>query len=173
MVTGKNIHCPPLHWSELFLCGVLGVLRKVIMIREGQGQSAADKPDKWAREIEGNCGELVFAKLLHLPWVPRVMGADKTERQLIKRFDVADLQVRTTHWRNGHLPLLKTDNPDDKFVLVIGESPNFRVVGWIRARDGMKEQYWDEKIDKPAYMVPQDILHGLESLLEPGEELEW
>lgn len=164
MITGKNVHCPPLHWSELFLCGVMGVLRKVIMIREGQGQCATDKPDKWAREIEGNCGELVLAKLLKVPWVPRVMGEDKTEREQIKRFDVADLQVRTTHWPNGHLLIKPTDNPDDRFVLVVGESPDFRVVGWILARDGMKKEYWDENLPTPAYKIPQQVLHGLESL---------
>lgn len=173
MATGKNIWCT-LHWSEVMAAAHAGILRRVIDMREGLGYSAKDKPDKWWREIEGNCAEMVVAKVvLKCFWVGLV-GIGQEERAKVKRFDVAGLQVRTTARLDGGLINYRgKDNPADNFVLVVGESPRFRVVGWMRGSEAQQDKYWNTtKLDPPAWLVPQCDLHELESLpLE--EELEF
>jgi hypothetical protein len=80
--------------------------------------------------------------------------------------------VRTTRHANGHLLLHKeskdgrADNPDDTFVLLRGLAPEFELVGWIIARDGMLDENWGDKANKnrPCYWVPAEVLHPMSTL---------
>lgn len=172
-LTGKNIHYT-LQWSEVLMAGTVGVLRKVLhMRRDGGKQCHTDKPDKWWREVEGCCAELVVAKLLNIYWTGIAVGFDSKECDKLKRFDVGPYQVRSTDLPGGHLLVDENESPDDIFLLVIGESPHFKLVGWLRGREAQLPKYWEtERLDYPQFMVPQYVLHELETLPEEEEE-EW
>jgi hypothetical protein len=46
-----------------------------------------------------------------------------------------------------------------------------KIVGWIRGRDGKKKEYWWEGTGRPAYFIPQNVLHApglLKEMLDGG-----
>jgi hypothetical protein len=53
----------------------------------------------------------------------------------------------------------------DIFILVVRHPAagplTFEVVGWIVARDGMKQEFWNAALPRPAYLVPRSKLWPL------------
>lgn len=109
-------------------------------------------------QIEGAVGELAVAKALNVYW----NGSVNTLRAL----DLSGIQVRTHSQRDYDLIVWPDDSPDDLYVLVTGKMPEYRIHGWIRGSDAMQDHWLKEHGDRPpAYVVPQDALQPIETLL--------
>jgi hypothetical protein len=113
--------------------------------------------------INGIKYEMVAAKALGVPYT----GGDEEKRS---GFDVGGkYEVRGTEYPNGSLIL----HPDDKeapYILVTGTGNLYYVRGWILASEGKQKKWWrDIQIRHPAYFVPQNALHDIDTLLKGGE----
>jgi hypothetical protein len=60
---------------------------------------------------------------------------------------------------NGHLPLRPGDEVlEQPYVLVVGTSPTYRIVGWIKNGDGRQDLFFQKDDDPPWWKVPQSAL---------------
>jgi hypothetical protein len=135
-----------------------------------QGYDSPENP--WDTAIEDALAEYAVAKCAGIHW----SGHDGA----LSAADARPLHVRSTSHRADGLILdhLK-DKDDDYFVLVVGHDGLYRLVGYIRAADGKRPEYWrdhttTQRFDRPAYCVPQKALEPIERLLphiRPGESL--
>lgn len=109
----------------------------------------------------GAVGEFVASLAFGVPW----RGPGK-----FRGDDIPGFQVRASRRSNGDLILHKTDGDDDRFVLVTGQTLQWKVVGWIKGRDGKQERFWNDPVGgRPAYFVPQSELRPIEELIEPAK----
>lgn len=142
------------------LAGTVALMRNVQNLSAGRREShGADKAgDKtWDRHVEGACGELAAAKCLGLFWTGAVGNLRAT--------DVGPYQVRTRAKYHNDLILHESDANDQAFILVAGHAPTYRVVGWILGQDGKRAEYWgDPAGGRPAFFVPQAVLHPMTTL---------
>jgi hypothetical protein len=141
-----------LTWDEVETVAIVGVRRSIAARSKGWRQRfepGRPKTSQWEWDIGGALGEYAVAKALGLPWDERI--------GLPGPGDVGHLEVRTTRWRNGRLILHPEDQDKALFLLVVGEPPTFRLVGWIWARDGKRDDYWEEgkSGQADAFFVPQ------------------
>lgn len=146
-----------LTYSEVRIAAEVGVQRQARNIRKQRRQTYRHDPEDggWGAHIEAACAEMAVAKSLGIYW----NGA-------LDNFEAADVgpyQVRSTKHRDGCLLLHSEDRDADKFILIVGMAPHFEIKGWIRAGDGKRNEYWQEKVrGRPAYFVPQGILLPME-----------
>jgi hypothetical protein len=116
------------------------------------GWDSKRRNDKWGSDIESVAGEIAFAKAMGYYWA----GSHDPDYH----GDVRGWQVRTTDLPNGCLFVYDEDPDDRRCVLVIGQIPFFKVVGWVYAGEAKGGTY-DPRLERPAYSVAQ---HGLRSL---------
>lgn len=140
--------------AEIVYAASAGAVRRLRNEREGLEEAHGVKRDDgngWDREIVGAIGEIAVAKALRVYW-----NGNGTDR---KRPDVGPWDVRSTSLPHGKLIIHKND-PDERVIfLVTGKAPTLSVRGWLRAIDGKRPEYWDDKKPRPAFFVPQDKLH--------------
>jgi hypothetical protein len=141
-----------LTFSELFQAAMVGVMREVASRKQGRRQgNGRDNKNSWSDHIEGAAGEQAFAKALNLYCHGHVNAGHS--------LDVGDFQVRTRSKCYYDLIIRSDDADDEKFVLVIGESPNFSIIGWIYGREGKRPEWLKEYGNRPAaWFVPQASL---------------
>ena len=115
--------------SELFVCRILGVMRRSEAMHKVQNQQVG-KNDTWSIDIDGMVGELCVAKLLNvcpdLTVSVRSGGAD-----LISK-DKKTIDVKTTRHKSGKLlaTLKKLKDSCDVYILVIVDDLGGDVIGW-------------------------------------------
>jgi hypothetical protein len=147
--------------AEVVTAAMVGVYRHVQALFAGYKPNAGFRdPDKaWHIHIEGACGEMAVAKAMKMFWSASV-GTFK------EGGDVGCLQVRTRSRIDYDLFVRPRDDPDSIFVLVIGNAPKFRVVGWIYGRDARQEKYLKDYGERsaPAWFVPQSDLYDMDCL---------
>lgn len=150
-----------LEWYELQLCCTIGSQRQIEAFRK----NLAPKLGYWSwhSHIEGAAGELAVAKALNMYW----SGSVNTFGQA----DIgADIQVRLRKSTSDFEPCLIVRPEDDDahlFVLVIGESPYFHVIGWLYGHECKKAEYFKTYGQKrPAYFVPIPQLRDIHDLTE-------
>jgi hypothetical protein len=77
--------------------------------------------------------------------------------------DIGDnIEVKWTGWMGGHLVIHPKDRDTDVAVLVVGQSPNLRVVGWLPVSQAKRPKYRHTKDD--AWWVSQINLNPIENL---------
>jgi hypothetical protein len=110
-------------------------------------------------DIEGAGAEMAYCKLADAYWT----GSIGTFHEA----DVGkDIQIRHTILKDGRLIVRSGDNPNHKYVLVIGSMPNYTIVGWIKGVDAKKNEFILNPNGKgDAYFVPQNKLNSLDSLI--------
>ena len=114
------------------------------------------KSDRWSIDIEGSLAELAVCKHFGFYWT----GLEEARAQ-----DSGCFEVRTTVYQNGCLLLQPDDNDDDIYILVINDCPRFKLVGWIKAKDGKIDEHWKDKgTGRPCYYVPQSSLRPIDIL---------
>lgn len=148
-----------LEWFEVMLAATVGVRRQLEALRRGRPDCHGfDGATGWQVHIEGACGEMAFAKATGRYW----SGSVNTFKI---GGDVGAIQVRTRSREDYDLIVRDDDRDEDIFVLVIGQAPTYRVVGWIRGMDG-KRACWRQRYgNRPvAYFIPQ---HALCSIVKP------
>jgi hypothetical protein len=142
--------------QEIMLAANAGVVRRVRAI-SANAQRTHGQPDnnRWEQDIEGCCAEVAVCKALGIYWT----GAER-----IRANDAGSFDVRYTPHPNGCL-ILHDEDPDRRFVLVIGKYGVYRLAGWIDAVEGKVERFWGDKgHNRPAYWIPQDELHPMDTL---------
>lgn len=117
-----------LEWHEVLSCATIGVQRRI----ESQRKGLKDRPgfqlvnEVWDLDINGACGELAVAKALGMYWPASINSFHKP--------DLEGIQVRLSRSERPYLIVQKNESPEDKFVLVTGTVPHFRVIGWAFGR---------------------------------------
>ena len=80
--------------------------------------------------------------------------------------DLPGIDVKTRSKSRYDLVVQKHENPSKKFVLVTIENRQTLLHGWCYGHEAMNERYWaDPARGRPAYFVPQSVLHPMEALL--------
>lgn len=133
----------------------MGTRRNDESFRDGRKQAHGHSSD-WQKSLEshilGAFGELAYAKCKGVTWAATV-GTFKAP-------DVDGDQVRTTPYFSGHLLLHKEDSETEPYILVICRAPTFIISGWLWGYEAKKDCWWNDKIDRPCYWVPQSALSG-------------
>jgi hypothetical protein len=144
--------------NEMTTAAWVGAIRALESKTRGLKDSHGFSEDCWDLQIEGAGGELAVAKALNVYWDGSV--------NTLRAPDLSGIQVRTRSQRDYDLIVWPDDSPDDLYVLVTGQMPEYRIHGWIRGSDAMQDRWLKEHGDRPpAYFVPQDALQPIETLL--------
>ena len=147
-----------LEWYEVLQAAMSGVMKRISSIRAGTsddyGWGGDHQGDAWTREIEGAAAEIAYAKFRNQYWsasVDKVGSPDVGKR----------VQVRCCPFRGKNLLIRPRDSDEDIFVLVVGRSPVFQIQGWIKGRDGKREE-WKRSPNggSPVYLVDPRVLKG-------------
>lgn len=112
-----------------------------------------DYNDCLNRHQQGAAAEMAVAKALGVYWDMVVDYAPNLP-------DIRpDIEVRTTTRPNGSLIIHPEDDNNRHFYLVVGELPNYNVVGSILGSEAKQARWWRESgVRYPAYFVPQSAL---------------
>lgn len=115
-----------------------------------------DEKERLWRTFNGTAGEVAAAKGLGLFWSGSV---DTFHAPDIGR----DIQVRTRTGAFDELCVRPDDNDDHRYVLVIGNVPTFRLIGWLYGYEA-KDAEWRGWSGKAAvWYVPTGKLHRMDT----------
>ena len=148
-----------LTWKEVYRAGQIGLKRNIqSMMRGLEHVPPLLKPlEAWINHIEGACAELAVAVWLKIPW-------EATVNTFRSGYDVGKYQVRWVTERGYRLILSDKDTPGHAFILVEGRAPDYDLVGWLRATDGLKPEFLQDYGRGPAYYVPRHLMNSLDTL---------
>jgi hypothetical protein len=119
--------------DEVHTGAMHGLLRRAQKISGRRGDRVQKQRSSWDNEVEGACAELAFCKWRGVYW---------TGVSQLRARDGGDFEVRyTIHEGTGGLIIYEHDSDDGVFVLIDGHAPRFRLVGWLRGRDGKRDEY--------------------------------
>lgn len=156
-MTAKE-RAPMLTTSDLYLAAQAGIMRRISAIKRKRCEPfGTPKSDLWGIDIESCIAEYLVARAFNLAWIPYRQNPKEIEADV-----GTNVQVRSTSLENGSLILHKEDKDTDIFVLVIGQSLDKRIAGWIEGRNGKTESFWQTKTGRPCYFVPQSHLRSIE-----------
>ncbi|HEX8201299.1 MAG TPA: hypothetical protein VF590_12495 [Isosphaeraceae bacterium] len=112
-------------------------------------------PDNLGQDINGAAAEIAFA---------RAIGeAPSLSVNSFGAPDVAGYHVRSTDRPRGRLIVRPGDPASNLYVLVIGQSQRWRVIGTITGAEAMRPEFWYDRNGRPGcYMVPQESLRRLD-----------
>lgn len=151
-----------LTWAEMMLAYQVAAQRRIMNMKKGLGGRYGAPEGEGSEELDiiAARGEMAVAKALNLYWSGTVgdYGA-------IDVGGLVDVRTRTKDWHS--LILHPGDKDDLPFVLVDASNPpNMRLVGWIYAKDGKDQKFWDDpsKKNRPAFFIPQNNLRPMEEL---------
>lgn len=145
--------------SETFHAASAGIQRRI------EGIFSKTRSDKhglkglgWDIDVEGVAAEMAAAKALYLAYT---FVLEISDDPAALEGDIAPgIEVRATTHRNGCLIIHPEDKDDSKFILVTGQIPNFKVVGWLQGKEAKQDQWWRTDTGRPAYFVPQTALYS-------------
>ena len=158
----KGIIVPVTKW-EVFFAACVGKARQDEAKRLGLRQTAGNVDDyerNVRNHVDGALGELAVAKALGIYW-PMFVNTFKSEPDLGR-----NLEVRWRPAKDYDLKVVPGDVKDRPFILVVGQEPELRVVGWILGLDAQRDEWFHNIYDRrrpKAWWVPQ------EALLDMGE----
>jgi hypothetical protein len=151
------VHLEP--W-ELALAAKVGVARRAYAIAAGMRERDPGFIGRvWDANIEGAAGEIAFAKATDRYWDAYV-GPVSPHRP-----DVGRYEVRTRSFADGLLTIKPGTADDVPFVLMRGRAPDFELVGWTPAGEGMRAGTRTYLGGSPAIEVPLAILRPPEELV--------
>jgi hypothetical protein len=141
------------------MAAFVGVRRHISWKRKGLAhRNGMDEENGWRANIEGACGELAAAKFLNVYWDGSV---DTFQTQSDLRGHV-EVKTRTSHNRDLIVRSNELeDKPDEIYIHVTGTAPNFKIRGWIKAKDVPADpSWWRTYDDRPkAWFVPTEALN--------------
>ena len=129
-----------LTWEEVASAGREGIMRRIRAMMKGRelpgGWDAKRRAGRWDNEVESTCAERAVAKAIGVYW-PEGSELD---------YD-GDLpggrHVRSTDRPDGSLLIYPEDDDNGKFLLVVGQAPKFRLVGWLYGREAKRDEWWN------------------------------
>ena len=81
--------------------------------------------------------------------------------------DLPGIDVKTRSKASYDLIVQKREDPKKVFVMVTIENQQTLLHGWCYGHEAMQEQYWaDPARGRPAYFVPKEALHSMDTLLD-------
>lgn len=146
--------------AELFVCRMLGVMRRSIAMTNVKDQQVG-KDDTWKIDIDGMVGEYCVAKHLNLcpdlTVSPRRGGSDLISHKK------KTIDVKTTRVKDGHLlaTLDKVDKACDIYVLVIVDDQGGNLVGWASKEMLIQKENIKNLGHGPGYALSQEKLKPL------------
>jgi len=119
------------------------------------------KPGNYFKTIEAAsgavAGEIAVAKALG------INDFKPTSNTFKSCADIGEnIEVKWTAWVGGHLIIHPKDRDTDIAILVVGDSPNLKVVGWLPIIQAKRPKYKSSKDE--SWWVSQINLHPIENL---------
>lgn len=137
----------------------VGFVRGIESINRNLHNRAGFTGNTWEIGVRGAVGELVAAKCLDVPWV--------STGSFMEPDTCCGVEVRTTSRLNWKLKIYSEANDSTPYMLVAGGPLNWVVQGWIYARDGKRQMFWDTPQGRDgAYFVDLEFLHPISQLRE-------
>lgn len=149
--------------SEIRMAATVGIERQMSALKRNlKNANGYNGKDVWDKHIKGALGELAVAKHLGVFY--------RGDVDTFKKPDVGAFQIRYTQMDPPALIIRPGDNDDEKFICVTGDAPTLQVHGWILAKEG-KNKKWSKAPNgrPPAYFIPLDQLHPMETIIEEEE----
>lgn len=149
-----------LTFDEGMSAAVAGCIQMMRAVHSGKvghdhgGFSGRDMRERWAQAIHGQMVEHAVSKFFNCYPHAGIGG--------ITGDDPAGFSIRGTPHKNGHLIVNGSELPEkseERFVLVVGHWPTFRIAGWIKGCDVMRNEWWRAHERPPSWWVPQDSLN--------------
>ena len=108
-------------------------------------------------EVEGVVGELAFGKAFNL-----YPDFSTTRGDYDLKIADTTIDVKTTHYFTGRLivPTTKNISDCDVYVLVVGEMPNYTIVGWLQSQHIINDEHRGNVGTGPVYLAEQTELQG-------------
>ena len=154
--------------AEVAFATDTGILRNIANREAGHMSAIIGMYSCLQADIQGARAELAAAKYFNLPWTGRVLDVEKWKKWKARGgHDVGPLEIRSTHYKKGHMPMFKGDDPDVPYVLSIAHSEHrFEFVGWCYGYVGKKPEFWDDPGNhgRPYYCVPRSVLRPVYEL---------
>ena len=108
----------------------------------------------------GAAGEMAVAS--HLGMKSFLYQATEAERGSC---DLPNIDVKTRSKAAYDLIVQKNEPPEKKYILVTIQDKTTLIHGWIYGKEAMQEKFWaDPAKGRPAYFVPKENLHPMETL---------
>jgi len=146
--------------SELYFSALVGVRRNIASFQVLTTNKVKNKDFGWHTDIEASCAEMAVAKYFNVYWDGSVNS--------FKLPDVGGFQVRHTQKLDGCLIVRPADSDRDVYLLVVGSSPTYYLVGWCYGRDAKLDEFVVGYNDMPpAWFVPQIKLVPLDTIPMP------
>ncbi|HLG28179.1 MAG TPA: hypothetical protein VI423_10375 [Paenisporosarcina sp.] len=110
---------------------------------------------------------------MKLPWSGSWLPISTWDKWKHKGNDVGKLEIRSTDRPDGRLILHPTDKDLSPYLLVLSTAhPEYQLVGWIYGEEGKDPKYWRDNVPRPCFMVPQEQLRSIDSLVNIIETLD-
>jgi hypothetical protein len=165
-----------LTWAEILHAGNWGFMQQLQNAKLGR-HARYGGPDKDSDCIEalavgvwGAVGEAAIAKWAGVYWNGNIGDLSARDLTGVGRVGV---QVRTKPNRLSDMNLLlhPGDRDEDIFVLIGARPPQFRLAGWIYARDGKEREFWSDRPNgsgrgtgRFCFWIPERILRPMREL---------
>ena len=117
----------------------------------------AGSQSTYQTEVEGVGGELAFGKAFNL-----YPDFSTTRGDYDLKIADTTIDVKTTHYFTGRLivPTTKKISDCDVYVLVVGEMPNYTIVGWLQSQHIINDEHRGNVGTGPVYLAEQTELQG-------------
>lgn len=137
---------------EMMQAALVGVMRNVQDLKLNRKPAYGLQTGReWQINIEGCLGEFAFCKHMGLFW----SGAHHFRAE-----DAHGWQIRTASRPDSRLIVHREDCDTHRFVLLTGCNGMYEVRGWLSGAEAKQHAYWcDPAGNRPAYFVPQSVLH--------------
>jgi hypothetical protein len=115
-------------------------------------------------DLEGICGEFAFCKAVNLypdmSISPRKGGDDVL-------FNGKKIDIKTTKYKSGKLLARKSksETPSNVYVLIVGQRPNYNIVGWCSSADLIQDKNLIDLGYGKTYGLEQSVLKPIESFI--------
>lgn len=152
---------------ELAMASNAACLRNIAALKRGY-ESKIGNLQHWQNHVEGACGEVAVAKVTGKYW-----GGSVNTFKSGGDIDSTGWEVRTRSDHDYDLIVRESDPDGRVFVLVTGQSPSYRIWGWIKSEDA-KQEWWrkDYGGHGSAFFVPKEHLKNMGDLnVDRGSEL--
>lgn len=138
------------------LCPIIVILTKteldrglrIAELRRLESQSMSRKQNhghsrgEFDPDIPGALGELAFCKAMGFVWEESLNTFKRPDHGSNIQVRCAPCRARFPPTDFGNLIVRADDNPSHRYVLVVGNAPNFAVKGWMLGRDAMRKEWW-------------------------------
>jgi hypothetical protein len=139
--------------SELYICRILGVMRRSTALDRVEDQQMG-KQSPWDIDMYGMIAEFCVAKEFN--WCPDLTIGIRSGGKDLETYSGQSVDVKSTNYKTGKLlcTLKKAEDPCDIYVLVVTDDHGGTIAGWAK-----KEEIFLEE-------NKQDLGHGIGYALE-------